>query len=136
MYTFLRHNILGWNNDIQQKYYNFSPIFWCAGSCWSILSCPKGVLSIFLTSWGGSQRYEYTYSTQVYLRELQNPKESYLSFQVEYAVRHSGTRLLSRNCLKRHFSRLAVSKCCVIYHWHFCDRSQRKSVLNHKQFCD
>ena len=34
------------------------------------------------------------------------------------------------HCLKSHFSRLAVSKCSVIYHWHVCDRSQRKSVLN------
>ena len=37
--------------------------------------------------------------------------------------------------LKSYFFWLAVSKCTVIYHWHVCDTSQRKCLLNLLQNC-
>ena len=41
----------------------------------------------------------------------------------------------SRHCFKSYFFRLAVSKCFVIHHWHVCDRSHTKCVLNQSQNC-
>ena len=36
---------------------------------------------------------------------------------------------MKEHCLKSHFSRLAVSKCSVIYPWHVCDGSQTFLLL-------
>ena len=38
------------------------------------------------------------------------------------------------HCLKSHFSRLALSKCYVIYHWHVCDRSQINKIKSKNLF--
>ena len=42
-------------------------------------------------------------------------------------------RISAVHCWTSFFFRLAVSKFSVVYHWHACDRSQRKCLLkNHK----
>ena len=92
--------------------------------------CCRHIFCVVAYCWVGSFFIEGTIASHV-------PKyhTSFLPFKDEKLIKKKNLPtvylfLFHTHCKKSYFFQPAVSKCSIIYHWHLCDGSQRKCILN------